>query len=101
MMEQANKLFEYAILLMEKNESVDPGEIGRTINQELQQLLKQRKMEIESGIASPESFRKKLSELKTIVEQFELICSNLEEELKILKEIKEIRPLSLQTAEPN
>jgi hypothetical protein len=84
---------------MEKNEEISTIPILHPINEKVQQLLEQRKKELATGIAnSAESVRKKLSELKTIVEQYQLIYANLEEEAKIIREIKGIKPRVLQTA---
>jgi uncharacterized membrane protein YccC len=99
MIQQGDQLFHYAIQLMEKNEEISTIPILHPINEKVQQLLEQRKKELATGIAnSAESVRKKLSELKTIVEQYQLIYANLEEEAKIIREIKGIKPRVLQTA---
>jgi len=97
--EQTNKLFDSAIQLMEKNKPIETPETSISISKELQELLEQRKRELESGQISAEGVRKKLSELKTIYEQYELINSNLEEEIKILREIKGIKQPSSQRVE--
>jgi len=97
--EQTNKLFDSAIQLMEENKPIETPETSISTSKELQELLEQRKRELESGQISAEGVRKKLSELKTIYEQYELINSNLEEEIKILREIKGIKQPSSQTVE--
>ena len=98
---QTDKLFESAIQLVEENKPPGKLEKNLSISKELQELLEKRRMELKAGQASAEGARKKLSELKTISEQYELINSNLEEEIKILREIKGVKLPSLQTTEQN
>jgi uncharacterized membrane protein YccC len=97
-----DRLFDHAIQLMDGNEAILPTPARMPMNEKVQQLTEQRKMELASGMLDNEqSVRKKLSELKTVVEQFHLIYSNLEEEIKIICQIKGITPPVLQTAEQN
>jgi hypothetical protein len=58
------------------------------LQQKIQQLLEARKLEIERGEDTTE-VRKTLSDLKTIVTQFELIYSLVQEQCKILKVIQD------------
>jgi uncharacterized membrane protein (TIGR01666 family) len=59
------------------------------LHKKLQELLSQRKKELESGVdAAREQFRKTLSELKTIIDQFGLISSTLNEQRKILEQVQ-------------
>jgi hypothetical protein len=101
MIEHGDHLFEAAILLMEQDINIQTNEIAGSMNEKLELLIEQRKGELESGQTSVEGVRKKLSELKTIVEQYELVYSNLEEQLKILRSIKDLKQPSLQTVEQN
>ena len=95
-------LFENAIQLMENGDVSLPSPVRIPMNEKVQQLMEQRRLELAKGMLNNEqSVRKKLSELKTVVEQFHLIYSNLEEEIKIIFQIKGIRPPVLQTAEQN
>jgi hypothetical protein len=97
-----DRLFDHAIQLMDGKEAILPTPARMPMNEKVQQLTEQRKMELASGMLDNEqSVRKKLSELKTVVEQFHLIYSNLEEEIKIICQIKGITPPVLQTAEQN
>lgn len=60
------------------------------IHKKVQQLLTQRRKEINEGIESDlETVRKTLSELKTITDQFELIYANVSDQVKILDRIKQ------------
>ncbi len=100
MIQYGDQLFNHAILLMEGNQQIEALQIQLPLKERVQQLLEQRKKELESGLTQDtESVRKKLSELKTVVEQFQLIFSNLREQLKILHEIKGIKQLFSQTTE--
>ena len=87
--------------IQEKNQPAKSTVLQLPMNKKVLQLLSQRKQELESGIDDPNSVRKKLSDLKTITDQFQLIHSNLNDQAKILQTIKGIKPLSLQTVAQN
>src|SRR5205814_10491834 len=101
MIREVDKQFGRAISLMESIEVDEADVASLPLNERVQQLLEQRKKEMETGVESDDmqTMRKKLSDLKTIAEQFQLIHSNLAEQIKILRTIKGVKPLSLQTAE--
>jgi len=102
LVQHGERLFENAIQLMEHGAATLPSPVRIPMNDKVEQLVEQRKMELSKGMLNNEqSVRKKLSELKTVVEQFHLIYSNLEEEIKIIFELKGVTPPALQTAEQN
>jgi len=102
LVQHGERLFENATQLMENSDATLPSPVRIPMNDKLQQLVEQRRMELTKGMVNNEqSVRKKLSELKTVVEQFHLIYSNLEEEIKIIFQLKGVTPPALQTAEQN
>ena len=102
LVQHGDRLFETAIHLMEKGEMPIAQPARVPMNEKVEKLVEQRKMELASGIINNEqSVRKKLSELKTVVEQFHLIYANLGEQIKIISKIKDIKLPALQTAEQN
>ena len=90
MIRQVDKRFEQAIAIMNiEGTQVEIEADKLPINKKVQQLLEQRKKELNAGIESDmESVRRELSNLKTITEQFQLIHANLLDEIRILKQIK-------------
>jgi len=102
LVQHGEQLFENATQLMENGAATLQSPVRIPMNDRVNQLVEQRKLELTKGMMNNEqSVRKKLSELKTVVEQFHLIYSNLEEEIKIIFQLKGITPPALQTAEQN
>lgn len=91
LVEKINLQFQQAILLLEAGNNLPQMQSNNQNNllqQKIQQLLEARKLEIERGEDTTE-VRKTLSDLKTIVTQFELIYSLVQEQCKILKIIQD------------
>jgi uncharacterized membrane protein (TIGR01666 family) len=90
MIRQVDKRFEQAIAIMNNQGIQVEIDVDKLpINKKVQQLLEQRKKELNAGIESDlESVRRELSNLKTITEQFQLIHANLLDEIRILKQVK-------------
>ncbi|WP_315824157.1 hypothetical protein [Paraflavitalea speifideaquila] len=78
----ANVLENQAILKADQKASEYP------IRARLQQLLEQRRLEMQPGAGKPEqSVRKTLSDLKAITDQFQLIYSITTEQVKIIEKL--------------
>lgn len=102
MIQHGDSLFNEAILTSQRDELVKVSYVAVPVPEEVNQLMQKRKHDLASGVDSgSQELRKKLSELKTIVEQYQLIYSNVHEQIKILQKIKDIKPLSSQTIELN
>jgi len=102
MIQHGNQLFETAKLVIEKNEAVSSLPSALPVPEEVNELLQKRRQDIASGINSGSlEVRKRLSDLKTIVEQYQLVYSNLQEQIKILQQIKGIKSPSLKKVEQN
>lgn len=90
MTKQINHQFIYAESLLESETAETvfvPGKFP--MNKKVQQLLTQRKHELETGFDNNETnIRKQLSEMKTITDQFQLINSIVGDEIKVLESIK-------------
>jgi uncharacterized membrane protein (TIGR01666 family) len=100
LIEHGDRLFDEAISIIEKNEPAEIGSVSLPVPPEVNELLQKRKHDLASGIDSGSlEERKKLSELKTIVEQYQLVYSNLQEQVKILQQIKGINKPSLKKVE--
>ncbi len=86
MTREIKKQFDLGLSIVDKGNVQLPAEPARLpLQKKVQQLLTQRKKEINEGIESEmQTVRKTLSELKTITDQFELIYANLVEQIKIL-----------------
>lgn len=89
MIREIKKRFNMAIAVLDKAYTQLPASPARLpIQKKVQQLLTQRRKEINEGIESDlETVRRTLSELKTITDQFELIHANLTDQVKILDKI--------------
>jgi uncharacterized membrane protein (TIGR01666 family) len=62
------------------------------IHRKVQQLMEQRKKDLEAGVESDmETVRRTLSDLKTIIDQFQLIHGVIVDELKIVSRIKQVQ----------
>jgi uncharacterized membrane protein YccC len=100
MIRHGDTLFEQAISMIQVNGQPKFESSAFPIPEEVGQLLQKRKHDLASGIdTGSQEVRKRLSELKTIVEQYQLVYSNLQEQIKILQQIKGIKQPSLQTVE--
>jgi uncharacterized membrane protein (TIGR01666 family) len=78
----ANVLDNQAVLKTDQKASEYP------IRARLQQLLEQRRLEMQPGAGKPEqSVRKTLSDLKAITDQFQLIYSITSEQVKIIEKL--------------
>ncbi len=91
MAKQVNHQFMYAETLLEDIRTENVFVAGKfPMNKKVQQLLTQRKSDLEAGFESDElTVRKQLSEMKTITDQFQLINSIIGDEIKILEQIKD------------
>jgi uncharacterized membrane protein YccC len=62
------------------------------IHRKVQQLMEQRKKDLEAGVESDmETVRRTLSDLKTIIDQFQLIHGVIVDELKIVSRVKQVQ----------
>jgi uncharacterized membrane protein YccC len=95
MVKEINKLFDLALKVVDKQPVQLPGDNVRLpIHKKVQQLLMQRKKDITEGIESDaQNVRKTLSELKTTIDQFQLIYANLTDQVKILQRISSTYPV--------
>lgn len=91
MIKEIKKRFDVAMAVLDNAYTQAPTVPARLpIHKKVQQLLTQRRQEINAGIESDvQTVRKTLSELKTITDQFELIHANLVSQVKILARIKQ------------
>ena len=102
LVQYGEQLFSGAINLAERSEAPNVPLDSVPINEKLEKLKEQRRTELASGaVDNQQIVRKKLSELRTVVEQFHLVYANLAEEIKILSKIKDIKLPALQTDEQN
>jgi YccS/YhfK family integral membrane protein len=98
MIRQADELFEKAIRLAAQAEDINIERSSAPVNEQVQQLLQQRRDELSGTVdTKSQTLRKELSELKTISEQYQLIYGNLEDQIAVLRKIKDVKSPSLQT----
>jgi phage shock protein A len=100
MIREIKKRFNVALTVMDNGYAHLPAEPARLpIHKKVEQLLTQRRREINEGIESDlETVRRTLSELKTITDQFELIYANVSDQVKILDRIKQPQKASPQVS---
>ncbi len=99
---QINKKFEIALKLLKSEGKIDLQSDNLPMNKRVQQLLELRKKDLEEGVETDQqNIRKKLSDLKSITDQFQLIYSNLNDQTKIISKLKNIIPPSSQTVLQN
>lgn len=90
MIREIKKRFDMALALLDGAHTEVPALPARLpIHKKVQQLLTQRRHDMNAGIESDlETVRRTLTELKTITDQFELIHANLISQVKILSRIR-------------
>jgi uncharacterized membrane protein YccC len=100
MIREIKKRFNVALTVMDNGYAHLPAEPARLpIHKKVEQLLTQRRREINEGIESDlKTVRRTLSELKTITDQFELIYANVSDQVKILDRIKQPQKASPQVS---
>jgi uncharacterized membrane protein YccC len=92
MVREIKKRFDVALAVMDNAYTQVPAVPARLpIHKKVQQLLAQRRQDINAGIESDlQTVRRTLSELKTITDQFELIHANLISQVDILARIRQL-----------
>lgn len=97
MVREIDKRFGQALKVLQRQPVQLPAENARLpIHKKVQQLLSQRKKDIQEGIESDaQTVTKTLSELKTTTDQFQLIYANLTDQVKILQRIMPPYPVPL------
>ncbi len=89
MIKQVKRQFDYALMLLEKQDT-EASLPKFPVHKKVQQLLQQRRKELETGVENRDAGTgKKLSEMKTITDQFQLVSSIVEDEIKVLKELNQ------------
>jgi len=87
--EQVNQYFDMALnVYMNKDTEIKDMKLLFPENTKLQELLKQRKHELQHQVESSLSFRKSLTDLKVITDQFRLISTIVGNEIKVLYAIR-------------